>query len=214
MATNKSDDSWLEVLAGKGGPTDHETRQSAALRGFFELQEKNTPKLDEATQRRIMNALEAKGIFAQAAPSKPVKPASLLTKVMAWLFPEGHVSGGRLSAVAVAVMAITMLPFLLHGPVGDDDLNSIKSLPSLAEASWGLPTSVIESNTPEQLSVQLVAILARHGVVAELRSANGNQWVRAQIPAERLSAVQSDLVSMGLSTKPDGQLVVQFRRQP
>ncbi|MBK9443726.1 MAG: hypothetical protein IPN53_21520 [Comamonadaceae bacterium] len=207
-------DGWLDVLAGKVAPTDRETRQSASLRGFFELQEQNTPKLDEATQRRIMNALEAKGVFAQAATPKRVAPESLLTRISDWLFPDGHASGGRWSAVAAAIMAVTVLPFVLHSPVGDDDPGSIKSLPTSINATLDTPTAVINSHQPQLLAAQLVTALARHGVVAELRSEGTDHWVKAHIPSDKQAVVQTDLVNMGLAAKPDGQLVVQFRRQP
>lgn len=210
MTPNKTDDDWLNVLAGSSTPTDHETRQSASLRSFFELQEQNIPKLDEATQRRILNALAAKGVFAQAVRPKPVLSVSLLARLMGWLFPSGHASGQRLSAVVAAIMAVTVLPFVLHNPVGDDDPGSIKSLPT----PLVLPTSVIDSAKPERAAAQLVATLARYGVVAELRRDGADYWVTAEIPADRLPAIQAEWASMGLATQPDGQLTVQFRRQP
>ncbi len=145
MTPDTTHDSWLDVLAGKATPTDRETRQSASLRGFFELQEQHTPRLDEATQRRIMNALESKGVFAQAAKPKRVEAISLLTRINDWLFPDGHASGGRWSAVAAAIMVVTVLPFVLHSPFGDDDPGGIKSLPTPINATLGTPTAVIDS---------------------------------------------------------------------
>lgn len=208
--TDDNTDPWLNVLAGKTPPHDRETRQAASLRGYFELQEQHTPALDEATQRRIMNALAAKGVFAEAPPPRRSEHVSLLNRIMGWLFPQGHASSGRLSAVAAAIMAVTVIPFILHSPTGEDDPNGIKSVP----VTLGAPTAVIDSANPQPLAAQLVATLARHGVVAELRSEGSDQWVKAQIPADRLAAVQTDLVSMGLAASPDGQLTVQFRRQP
>jgi len=214
MTPDTTHDSWLDVLAGKSTPTDRETHQSASLRGFFELQEQHTPKLDEATQRRIMNALEAKGVFTQAATPKQIKSDSLLSRIIAWLFPDGQASGGRWSAVAAAVMAVTVLPFVLHHPSGDNDPGGIKSLPTQINVTLGTPTAVIDSQQPQLLAAQLVTTLARHGVFAELRSEGADHWVKANIPADRLAVVQADLVNMGLAAKPDGQLAVQFRRQP
>lgn len=205
------DDPWLNALAGKAEPDKPGTRQASALRSFFELQNQHTPALDEATQRRIMNALEAKGAFAQKTPPrKLVERPSLLAQALSWLFPQGHASGGRLAGMAAAVLAVLVLPFVLHTPVGDDDPHGIKSLPMTQDT----PTAVIDSAKPEQLAAQLVATLARHGVVAELRTEGADQWVKARIPADRMAAVQTELVNMGLAAQPDGQLAVQFRRQP
>ena len=203
-------DKWLDVLAGKGVPDDPETRQAAALRDFFELQQQHTAELDQATQRRIMNGLQAKGVFAQPAVPPPAPPApSLLSRVSAWLFPQGQASNRRFAGIA-AVLAVAVLPFLLQQPAGDDDPHGIKSLP----VGLGTPTAVIDSANPDQLAAQLVAMLARQGVVATLRSDGADRWVQAQVSADRLVAVQAELVSMGLAATPDGQLVVQFRRQP
>jgi hypothetical protein len=206
----ENNDPWFDALAGKAEPGDLGTRQASSLRSFFELQDQNTPALDEATQRRIMNALESKGVFAPIAEPKPVPSAGLLAQALNWLFPQGHVSGRRFAGVAAAVLAVLVLPFVLQSPAGDDDPYGIKSLPLVPDS----PTAVIDSARPGQLAAQLVAALARHGVVAELRVEGADQWVKAKIPADRMAAVQTELVSMGLAVKPDGQLAVQFRHQP
>jgi len=208
--TTENDERWLKVLAGKAEADDTDTRQAVGLRNYFEQQDQHTPALDEAAQRRIMNALAAKGAFAQAIPVQPVQRLGLLAQVLQWLFPQGRFSGGRFAGVAVAVLAVLVLPFVLHSPTGDDDPSGIKSLPT----GLNNPTVVIDSAQPEQLAAQLVATLARHGVAAELRADGVDRWVQAQIPAERMAAVQSELVSMGLAAPPDGRLIVQFRRQP
>jgi hypothetical protein len=72
---------------------------------------------------------------------------------------------------------------------------------------------VIITAQPEQMAVQLVAALSRHGVAAELRTDANGQWVQAQIPADRLATVQADLASLGVIAPQDGRLMVQFRRQ-
>ncbi len=208
--TTEKDERWLDVLAAKADPDDAPTRHAAALRGYFELQDQHTPALDEAAQRRIMNALEATGALTPLAPLKPVERPSLLAQALNWLFPQGHASGGRFAGVAAAVLAVLVLPFVLHSPTSDDDPYGIKSLP----AGLSAPTAVIDSAQPERLATQLVAMLAHHGVLAELRAKGADQWVKANIPADRLAAVQTDLVSMGLAARSDGQLEVQFRRQP
>lgn len=208
--TNEKDDAWLDALAGKPAPDDAQTRQAAALRNYLELDAQRTPALDEATQRRILNALAAKGAFTPPVAPTTVERPGFLARAMNWLFPQGHASGGRFAGVAAAVLAVLVLPFVLHSPPGDDDPYGIKSLPVTPET----PTAVIDSAKPEQLATELVATLARHGVVAELRADGTGQWVKASIPADRLAAVQTDLVSMGLAARPDGQLLVQFRRQP
>lgn len=209
MPTEK-DDRWLDVLAGKAAPHDAQARQAAALRHYFELQDQHEAALDEATQRRILNALEAKGAFAQPKQKeRPVRPG-LWAQAMGWLFPQGHASGGRFAGVAVAVLAVTMLPFLLHPPGGDDDPGGMKNVPLLS----GAPTAVIDSTNPDQLAAQLVSALSRQGVNATLRSEGADRWVTAKVPAERMGAVQAELVSMGLAATPQGDLSVQFRRQP
>ncbi len=208
--TTENDERWLKVLAGKAEADDADTRQAVGLRNYFEQQDQHTPALDEAAQRRIMNALAAKGAFAQAIPVQPVQRPGLLAQVLQWLFPQGRFSGGRFAGVAVAVLAVLVLPFVLHSPTGDDDPSGIKSLPT----GLNNPTVVIDSAQPEQLAAQLVATLARHGVLAELRAEGVDRWVQAQIPAQRMASVQSELVSLGLAAQPDGRLIVQFRRQP
>jgi hypothetical protein len=208
--TTEKDERWLDVLAGKTQADDAQTRQASALRGYFELQEQQTPALDEAAQRRIMNTLHAKGVFAQAAAPKPVQRPGLLGQALAWLFPQGHASGGRFAGVAAAVLAVVMLPILLHSPSGDDDPGGIKSFrPPVATA-----TAVVDSANPEQMATQLVARLARLGVTATLRRDGADRWVQAQVSPERMSAVQTELVGMGLAAAQDGQLAVQFRQQP
>lgn len=209
MSTEK-DDHWLDVLAGKSAPVGADTRQAGALRGFYVLEDKHTPALDEATQRRIMNALASKGVFVQAAAAKPLAQPGLLAQALSWLFPQGHANGVRFAGVAAGVLAVLVLPFVLHSPMGIDDPNGIKSLPMGGDT----PTAVIDSAQPQQLAAQLMATLARHGVAAELRADGADQWVKAKIPADRMAAVQSELVSMGLAAQPDGHLAVQFRRQP
>jgi len=208
--SNDNDDPWLNALAGKTEPGDPDTRQANSLRSFFEQQDQHTPALDEATQRRIMNALESKGVFAPVTSPAPVARPGLLAGGLNWLFPQGHVSGGRFAGVAAAVLAVLVLPFVLQSPSGDEDPNGIKSM-SIPQDN---PTAVIDSANPEQLAVQLVATLARHGVAAELHAVGSDQWVKAHIPADRLAAVQTELVNMGLAAQPDGHLTVQFRRQP
>lgn len=209
--TEETPDKWLDVLAGKDAPNDPQTRQAAALRHFFELQEQHTAPLDDAMQRRIMNTLQAKGVFAMpASEAQPAKTASLLTRLSDWLFPQGHASNARLAGIAAAVLAVVVLPFVLNNPVGDDDPGGIKSIP----VPLGTPTAVIDNANPDQLAAQLVGMLARHGVVATLRSDGSDRWVQAQVGADQLVAVQAELVSMGLAASPDGKLVVQFRRQP
>ncbi len=199
--TKDKTDKWLDVLGGKGVAADPQTRQAAELRNFFAMQEQQTAPLDEATQRRIMNALEAKGVFAQPAATK-----GLFARAQEWFLPKGRVSGGRfagLAAIAAALAAI--LPVMLQPTIV-----AIKGDPVVA----GAPTAVIDSANPDQLAAQLVATLARHGVVATLRSDGADRWVQAQVGADHLVAVQAELVSMGLAAAPTGQLVVQFRRQP
>ncbi len=213
--SKESNEAWLNVLAGKAKPHDPDTRQAAALRNFFAEQAQHTEPLEEAAKRRILNTLQTKGAFAQAQPANPVEPVGVLTHIKNWLFPQGHASSGRLAGMAVAVLAATLLPFVLHGPGNDDDPNGIKSLPPVVDTpSTVAPTAVIDSATPDQLAAQLVAMLARHGVVATLRSEGTERWVQSQVPPEKLVAVQAELVSMGLAATPTGQLVVQFRRQP
>ncbi len=196
-------DTWLKVLAGTTQPDDRDTQQAADLREFFRLQENNTLPLDTASQRRIMNGLAARGAFSKTLPAVSV---SLTSRITEWLFPRGHASGGRWSAVAAAVMALTVLPFVVwHGPKEDGDPYAVKSLT--------LP-AVVDSDNPQQLAAQLVATLARHGVTAQHRSDGTSTWVSAHIPADQQAAVQTDLASLGLGIPVGGQLDVQFRRQP
>jgi hypothetical protein len=208
--TIEKDDDWLEVLAGKKEPQDAQTRQAAALRNYFELQDQHAPTLDEATQRRILNALEATGVFAPPATVKTEVGTGLVARVLQWLFPQGHANRGRYAGVALAVMAAVMLPYLLHSPVGEEDPYGVKSFPKgMTDPS----AIVIDTAQPEQLADQLVAALSRHGVAAELRTDAIGQWVQAQIPAERIATVQADLASLGVVAPQDGRLMVQFRRQ-
>ena len=200
-------DPWLNVLAGTAQPHDPDTRKAAALRDFFKLQEQHTPPLDTATQRRIMNRLAARGAFTQVTP---VVPVSLMARMGEWLFPQGH--GGRWSAVAAAVMALTVLPFVVwHGR--DDDPYTVKSL-SIPADTPAPAAAVIDTDNPQQLAAQLVATLARHGVTAQHRSDGTHTWVSAHIAPDQQSAVQSDLDSLGVSIPAGGQLEVQFRHQP
>ncbi|MBK7000376.1 MAG: hypothetical protein IPH35_10495 [Rhodoferax sp.] len=206
-------DTWLDVLAGKAPPTDLQTRQAAALRDYFAQEAQQTPALGEAAQRRILNALQAKGVFAQAQPPKPPDAANLLTRLKDWLFPQGHASIPRWSAIAAAVMAVAVAPLLvMQGPATDgDDPGTFKSL-NLPQDG---PVVVIDTAQPQQLADQLSAILARHGIAADVRATGADLWVQASIPADKQSAVQADLLTLGLglAPSPTGQLTVQFRRQ-
>lgn len=205
--TDNNPELWFDVLAGKAEPIDAETRQAAELRQFFQLQEQHTEELDEATIRRLMNILEAKGAFANPdSLTEPAPTRGILFRVQDWFLPKGRISGGRfagLAAIAAAIAAI--LPVMLQ-----PTMVGIKGDPVVAAAA----TAVIDSADPDQLAAQLVATLARHGVVATLRSEGADRWVQAQVGADHLPAVQAELVSMGLAATPTGQLVVQFRRQP
>lgn len=207
--TQPTDDQWLDVLAGRAAPADADTRQAASLREFFELQAQHTPTPDEATRRRMMNMLAAKGAFAEAS-STPTPRQNPLRQLMAWLLPPDNAHPGRWAAVAVAVFAITVIPFVLQSPDPADDPYGIKSLPF----DPNLNPTVIHSSNPAQDAAQLQAQLSIQGVMATLRSEGTSVWVQARVPTDKHSAVQAMLSPLGLSTPPDGQLVVQFRAQP
>ncbi|MBP8018434.1 MAG: hypothetical protein KAY82_00210 [Hylemonella sp.] len=203
---HEQDDRWFQVLAGNAPAQDRDTRQAASLREYLVAEAQNTPPLDEAAQRRVMNLLEARGAFA--APTPPVQPKipGLLDRLASWLLPDGSPLNGRFAGVAAALLAVMVLPFMLQSPGLDDDPFGIKGGSSA-------PSAVITSASPEQSAGMLVALLAKHGVVANLRSDSDSRWVQAHIPADRMAAVQADLLGMGLAANPQGDINVQFRLQ-
>ena len=202
----EQDDRWFQVLAGNAPAQDRDTRQAQQLREYFVAEAQNTPPLDEAAQRRIMNLLEAKGAFAEPKPQQAAP--GLLDKLAAWLLPDGNPFNRHFAGVAAAVLAVMVLPFMLHSPVGEDDPYGIKG-----GQGGATPSAVITSASPEQSAAMLMAVLAKHGVAAKLSTEGDARWVQSQVPPDRLAAVQADLVSMGLAASADGSLNVQFRLQ-
>ena len=214
MNHDTHNDSWLNVLAGKGQPEDLMTRQAESLRHFFALEAEHTPALTEATERRILNGLQAKGAFSAAAVHPASKQPGLLARLQNWWAPAGRSSTHRWSAVAAAMVAVAVIPFVLqmHGS-GDDDATGIKSLDPAQGAAGGMLV-VIDTLNPQQLAGQLVRALSQQGVMAEQRMVGADYWVQAQVPVEKIPAVQSELAAFGLAVGSNGQLNVQFRRAP
>ena len=92
-----STDRWLDVLAGKAAPTDRDTRQAHSLRGFFEQQAQRDAVIDDdkESQKRMLNALRARGLFDDApATVQPRWPQRLRN----WLFPAGEVMAWHYAA--------------------------------------------------------------------------------------------------------------------
>ena len=99
------------------------TRQAESLRHFFALEAEHTPALTEATERRILNGLQAKGAFSAAAVHPASKQPGLLARLQNWWAPAGRSSTHRWSAVAAAMVAVAVIPFVLQmgiylSPVG------------------------------------------------------------------------------------------------
>ena len=135
--TDHDDTPWLNVLAGKAQPSDHATRQAAALRQYFERQVADdlaqVPDLQE--EKRVLNALRARGAFAE----KPAAAAEALVRksVWSWLFPANGLRAPGYAAAAVLAIAVVTVPFMLRtGGPGDG-----------AEKHATVPPSPIASNT-------------------------------------------------------------------
>jgi hypothetical protein len=221
------DDHWFQVLAGKAPAHDRDTAQAAALRDYLVAEAQHTPPLDAADQRRIMNLLEAKGAFRATTTATNTAAPTAFGRLVRWLdglAPAGNPFNARFAGFAAAVLAVVALPFLLHGPGLEPDpygvkggvngvLNGVLSGVLSGVATPATPSAVITSPSPAQSAAQLVALLTQHGVVTSLRVDGDNRWVQAQIPPERLPAVQAELLGMGLAANAQGEVSVHFRLQ-
>jgi hypothetical protein len=205
MAMNQDDtERWLDVLAGKSVPNDAETLKAAALREIILEDEKALEPMDAATETRIMNTLRARGAFDVP---KPAQPRSLLARAWEWLFPPGSGHTGRYAAMAAVAMAVVAAPVVyqnLRQAPGDDGM-SIKSAPGEA---------IVFAANPDQDAAGLLAVLARNGVAGQVRSEGSDRLVEAQVSADRLPQVHTEMMNMGLAVPENGTLKVRFRKAP
>lgn len=218
-----ADERWLQVLAGRAEPRDAAERQAAALRRYFELQAAREATLsthDGEAEKRVLNLLRARGAFEAAAPA--AAPRGWLARAGDWLFPAdgGHL--GRYAAVAGLAFALVLaVPWQRQwqdGPGAGDEAATLKRLPAAEPAAAAAPAPLGEgllmSARPAEEAARLVAALAEAGVNARLEVQGSEQLVRAEVPAERLAAVQQRLAALGLAVPAPGELVVRYRPLP
>jgi hypothetical protein len=112
--SNVDDTQWLEVLAGRAKETDHSTRQAAALRVFFERQIADEMAIspDEQAEKRLLNALQAKGAFSESTPLAKQSSQSLFQRTLKWLFPLEQNHKPIYATLAIVTMAIMIVPLV------------------------------------------------------------------------------------------------------
>jgi len=211
------DDRWLDVLAGRAKATDRATRQASSLRTYFELQAADdlATAPDPQVEKRIMNALRAKGAFSEVAQPQAPKPG-LVKSVLEWLFPTGGGHMGRYAAVATVAFAVVVGPMVMRD-VGNDanDTGSVKSAPGApARGAPAAGEAVVMSGQPAVEATQLVAALAGAGVDARVTAEGADQVVRARIAPDRAAAAAASLASIGMAAPASGDLVVRFKTLP
>lgn len=217
MSQDQDPDRWFDVLTGKADPTDDDTRQAAQLRRALlqrRQQELDAPT-DEAQTKRIMNALEARGAFKP--PAAPAAPPSLLSRAAQWLFPSGgqpRGHGGRYAWVAAAVLAVVAAPLVLRQQAPDDgDGYTTKSLPPERPAS-AASASIVSTRNIEAEAARIENALAQHGVKPTRAVVNQQLVLSAQVPADRIEAVNRELADWAVMVPPDGKLLVMLVASP
>lgn len=215
MTHEDDEQRWLDVLAGRAEPHDEDTRKASLLRRVIADEQSQAEPLDNAATTRVMNLLRAKGVFDAPAP----QAAGAWLRLKQWLLPaqagRAVSFGGRQAALAAVLAGVVAIPLLVwhERNKSDDNDSSIKGLPGAVVApAASQPATVVDSAQALQAALRLVAVLAQHGVQAQISQDSGDMIVQAKVPASGLVATQADLLGIGLALPPDGELTVRFHQ--
>lgn len=208
-------DRWLRVLAGKARPDNEEARKAAVLRALLIRDAEAAVKRDPASTTRIVNLLEAKGAFNAPKPA-PVRASNPLAAAWAWLFHAGGGHPGRYAAVAAVALAVLAAPGLLRDAFKspDDDSGTMKGLPPIVSPGATARETVVVVADPDKDATQLLVVLGRQGVSAQITEDQADRVIQARVPAERLASVNAEMNALGLVLPSDGQLKFRFRKGP
>lgn len=169
------------------------------------------PELDEATLRRVLNGLRARGVFRAPAATPPQRPPSAgqgagpgWARLAAWW--------DRHAVPATLAVAVCTSLFLTTHPPAPADVAGFHGLPAAAVPLAGPPepTQTVLSPQPDADALRLLSLLASQGVTAELRPEGGDRIVQADVPTATHQRLADVLALEGLAAPPGGALVVRF----
>lgn len=173
--------------------------------------------VDDATVTRVLNTLWAEGLFdrppGEAATSTRGQPAIEPALARPAQQPAGRAStmAGRMPTLAWACCALLSAALALAW-LGGGETPSPRTPPADLQAKDAAadPAQKVHSRAPDADAAQLVALLAGHGLRAEVVPIGAERLVRASIPESAMAAVEPLLTAQGLIMPSDGRLAVQF----
>lgn len=173
--------------------------------------------IDDATVTRVLNTLRAEGLFdrppGEATASTREQPAMEPAIARPAQQPAGRAStmAGRIPTLAWACCAL-LLAALAVAWFGGGTPSSPRTAPADLQLkdSAADPAQKVHSQAPDADAAQLVALLAHHGLRAEVLSIGTERLVRASIPESATATVEPLLTAQGLIMPSDGRLAVQF----
>lgn len=200
MNSTTPEDRWLDVLSGEAQPTDRATEQAAQMRGYFQRQaDMDCAEADEASVRRRMNMLRARGAFDAKQTAQPAPTPSPVRRLLSWLFPPQ--GGSHRYAIVAGLMAAVLLVPLLRDQAQDDG-PTFKRFPA---------STVITAADPDARALEIRDALQALGVDAQITLSNAEASVQATVSEDLRLAAQSRLAAYGVALPADGRLRLSIR---
>lgn len=212
MTDRDDTNDWMAALSGKKPAHDDNTRSAARLRDALlpTKDEQDAAPMDDASLRRMMNLLEAKGAFDEASPAPTPSRAgdaagSWLAKIKSLLL--GDQGWGQLgyAAVAMIVVVVMVVPGLKQEKAAHIDNEAPYTKQAPADA-----LQRIHAANPANAAAQLSQALRRRGLSPAVSALAHGQAVQVSVPAAQRVEVEQVLMELGLSLPEDGQLNVEF----
>lgn len=207
-----SNDEWLDIVSGRrsADASSADQRQAAAVREYFlkRMEDDNEPLVDEARERRMMNFLEAKGAFREAAAAGRARQsggfAGLVRSVLEWLDPARPGASIRYGALAAIVAAVAIVPLLQQPPEG-----VTKSGGSDIRDAEGVYRRAVAD--PAGAARQLASRLEAAGIPARVVESAGAWRIEAKVGAAQRDAASAALSEIGAPLPANGIVVVELR---
>lgn len=205
-----TEDKWLEVLQGHAEPTDRETREAYAMRGYIQqkLDAELVPLNDPEREKRLRNLVEARF----PSPAKPV--TKLQESTLTRWFRSWQLGWPTVGAVAAAiVLGVLVVPLMQNQTSPQDD----PSTPKVFTPDSPTPGAPQPQPSPEALgradafSKQVQQALSPLGVTVQVQQTPAGLEISADIAPEQRAAAIQGLTPLGIKLPEDGKLRVIVR---
>jgi hypothetical protein len=220
MSTNNEDQmnqdtlKWIESIQTQNPEKSQVDPDVEHLKTYFKRRIDGDKELttDQASEKRLMNFLESKGVFTESFGQQAPQLADsiFLDKVKGFFISA---SGFRTERIVMAFSLIMAVGILFLSPLQQDDINDPNKMRGVDKTTAGNNNPVvIKSDTPEQSASQLFEKIRAIEESARLLKVQGSEtWkIEVKVKPENNQKLISAAEPSKLVIPTNGNLTIQF----